>query len=60
MAANQLDLGVGQSALGQPSEHLMPEEVWMDVLFYASQFLVFLDQLLDPARRIGAMLAALE
>jgi hypothetical protein len=59
VSRDQLDLGIGQSALGQPRQHLVPEQMRMDALD-ASLLSVLSDDLLDPARRVGAEPAALE
>ena len=47
---DQLDLGVGQALRGQEGQHLVPEEVGVDVLGDARPVAVPLHDLLHPAR----------
>jgi hypothetical protein len=60
MAADQLDLGVGQSLLGQVAQDLVPEKMRVKVLLDTGLRLELSDQLLDATGRVGAAAIALE
>lgn len=60
VAANELDLGVGQSLGGEPSQHLVPEQVRVDAFRQVRHPSVLRHDLLNAAGGVFRPLAGLE
>lgn len=58
--ADELNLRVGQPLGGQSGEHLMAEQVWVDVLRQVCRLRVMRHDLLEPARAVFCPLQRLE
>jgi hypothetical protein len=60
VAADKLNGGIWQALGGEPRQHLVPEQVRVDVLDDSGSGGVLLNDLLDAPRAVGPPVAALE